>query len=56
MSMHGEGLFRQGLTVVGRVTRCADGRDSEALPEQAFAVHTHRIITEDILLRDLVST
>jgi len=41
---------------MGRVTGSTNGGYGEALPEQAFAVHTHRVVLDDIFLRDLVST
>ena len=50
--------FRIGMRqdVMRSVAGGADGCDSEALREQAFAVNTHRVILEDVLLGYLVST
>ena len=42
--------------VVGRVTGSTDGSHGEALAEQAFAMNTHRVMLEDVLLRYLVSS
>ena len=41
--------------VVRSVTRGTDRCDSEALRKQAFTVDTHRVVLEDIVLRNLVS-
>ena len=51
---------RTRVSVRKDVMRCvaggANSSDSEALREQTFSVHTHRIILEDIYLRNIVSS